>query len=158
MQKHVNDVSNFFICDFQPKSLSGDSLKSRKSQKALWIKDYLHASSIATATATVIPTIGLLPAPMRPIISVRQWALRRIKMIKSLIKQAFWTAKSFRRTHHIQFCWKHYIAFWCCRKWCGQRVCGKVAIRVWNGKFTNLRHLPPQRVSKLELVVSTVNE
>ena len=31
--------------------------------------NYLLASSIATATATVIPTIGLLPAPMRPIIS-----------------------------------------------------------------------------------------
>jgi len=32
---------------------------------------YFEASSIATATATVIPTIGLLPAPMRPIISTR---------------------------------------------------------------------------------------
>ena len=32
---------------------------------------YLQASSIATATATVIPTMGLLPEPMRPIISVR---------------------------------------------------------------------------------------
>ena len=31
--------------------------------------NYLLASSIATATATVIPTIGLLPAPIRPIIS-----------------------------------------------------------------------------------------
>ena len=30
---------------------------------------YLQASSIATATATVIPTMGLLPAPIRPIIS-----------------------------------------------------------------------------------------
>ena len=30
---------------------------------------YLEASSIATATATVIPTMGLLPAPMSPIIS-----------------------------------------------------------------------------------------
>ena len=36
------------------------------------IFDYLLASSTATATATVIPTMGLLPAPMRPIISVRQ--------------------------------------------------------------------------------------
>ena len=33
--------------------------------------NYLEASSIATATATVIPTMGLLPAPMRPIISVQ---------------------------------------------------------------------------------------
>ena len=31
---------------------------------------YLLASSIATTTATVIPTMGLLPAPMRPIISM----------------------------------------------------------------------------------------
>ena len=30
---------------------------------------YLADSSIATATATVIPTMGLLPAPIRPIIS-----------------------------------------------------------------------------------------
>ena len=30
---------------------------------------YLLASSIATAHATVIPTMGLLPAPIRPIIS-----------------------------------------------------------------------------------------
>ena len=34
--------------------------------------NYLQASSIATATATVIPTIGLFPAPMRPIISTLQ--------------------------------------------------------------------------------------
>ena len=33
---------------------------------------YLLASSIATATATVIPTMGLLPAPIKPIIST--WA------------------------------------------------------------------------------------
>ena len=31
--------------------------------------NYLLASSIATAQATVIPTMGLLPAPIRPIIS-----------------------------------------------------------------------------------------
>ena len=43
-----------------------------KSQKALKIKTYLQASSIATATATVIPTMGLLPAPMSPIISTLQ--------------------------------------------------------------------------------------
>ena len=30
---------------------------------------YFIASAVATATATVIPTMGLLPAPMRPIIS-----------------------------------------------------------------------------------------
>ena len=49
MQKHVNDVSDFFIDDFRFVSLSGDFEKSRKSQKALQIKDYLEASSIATA-------------------------------------------------------------------------------------------------------------
>ena len=32
-------------------------------------KTYFEASSIATAHATVIPTMGLLPAPIRPIIS-----------------------------------------------------------------------------------------
>ena len=32
-------------------------------------KSYLEASSMATATATVMPTMGLLPAPIRPIIS-----------------------------------------------------------------------------------------
>ena len=31
--------------------------------------DYFCASSTATATATVAPTMGLLPIPMRPIIS-----------------------------------------------------------------------------------------
>ena len=41
---------------------------------------YLLASSIATATATVIPTMGLLPAPMRPIISTSKapkWRFRK---------------------------------------------------------------------------------
>ena len=37
-------------------------------QKALKIA-YLLASSTATAHATVIPTMGLLPAPIKPIIS-----------------------------------------------------------------------------------------
>ena len=36
------------------------------------LANYLLASSIATATATVIPTMGLLPAPMSPIISTHQ--------------------------------------------------------------------------------------
>ncbi len=35
-------------------------------------QNYFEASSIATATATVIPTMGLLPAPISPIIST--WA------------------------------------------------------------------------------------
>ena len=37
--------------------------------KSLDFIDYLLASSIATAT--VIPTMGLLPAPIKPIISVQ---------------------------------------------------------------------------------------
>ena len=36
---------------------------------AVTAEDYLLASSTATATATVAPTMGLLPMPMRPIIS-----------------------------------------------------------------------------------------
>ena len=36
--------------------------------KIVWT-NYLQLSSIATAQATVIPTMGLLPAPMSPIIS-----------------------------------------------------------------------------------------
>ena len=42
-----------------------------KLRNLSFIANYLLASSIATATATVIPTMGLLPAPMRPIISTR---------------------------------------------------------------------------------------
>ncbi len=38
-------------------------------QKPYAVSNYLLASSIATATATVIPTMGLLPAPISPIIS-----------------------------------------------------------------------------------------
>ena len=34
--------------------------------------NYLEACSMATATATVMPTMGLLPAPMRPIISLQK--------------------------------------------------------------------------------------
>ena len=42
-----------------------------KIQSGLYIisKHYLAACSMATATATVAPTIGLLPIPIRPIIS-----------------------------------------------------------------------------------------
>ena len=44
----------FLLLIFSKKDLFNDFMKSRKSQKALHIKDYLLASSIATATATVI--------------------------------------------------------------------------------------------------------
>ena len=61
-----NDVSNFFICGFWRNDFYKARIKLYKSQKSLHIKNYLLASSIATATATVIPTIGLLPAPIKP--------------------------------------------------------------------------------------------
>ena len=59
---------------------SHDSLRAGAHQKKavpngtaflfiLGNRDYFIASSTATAQATVIPTIGLLPAPIRPIIS-----------------------------------------------------------------------------------------
>ena len=85
MQKHVNDVSNFFICDFGRNDFYKAHIKLYKSQKALSIKDYLLASSIATATATVIPTMGLLPAPMRPIISTLQRVWNIIQPAKILV-------------------------------------------------------------------------
>ncbi len=56
---------------------------------------YLNASSIATATATVIPTMGLLPAPIKPIIST----LERELYEKSLMCYA----KSNARTHRYAF-------------------------------------------------------
>ena len=46
----------------EPPNRSSGVLKNW--QKALQIKDYLQASSIATATATVAPTMGLLPIPV----------------------------------------------------------------------------------------------
>ena len=60
-----------------------------KAPKALEIKDYLLASSIATATATVIPTIGLLPAPMRPIISMYSCTHYRSNQIAHCLDLAF---------------------------------------------------------------------
>ena len=69
-RKYVYDVSNFFIIDFLQLDFYKAFIKPCKSQKTLYRKDYLQASSIATATATVIPTMGLLPAPISPIISM----------------------------------------------------------------------------------------
>ncbi len=45
------------------------SLEVSEALKVLIYKDYFIASSTATAVATVAPTIGLLPIPIRPIIS-----------------------------------------------------------------------------------------
>ena len=51
-RKNVYDVSNFFIYDCGRNDFYKASKKPCKSQKALHIKNYLLASSIATATAT----------------------------------------------------------------------------------------------------------
>ena len=55
---------------------SGGSESGPCGQEPLCMKgkrgDYLQLSSTATATETVIPTMGLLPAPRKPIIST--WA------------------------------------------------------------------------------------
>jgi hypothetical protein len=66
-------VSNFFIYDFLQLDFYKAHIKLYKSQKALYIKDYLLASSIATATATVIPTMGLLPISVGQEITSNQW-------------------------------------------------------------------------------------
>ena len=60
-RKNVYDVSNFLLFNFQQFDFYKARINPCKSQKALCRKDYLLASSIATATATVIPTMGLLP-------------------------------------------------------------------------------------------------
>ena len=60
--KTSNDVSNFFVL----LSFGFFSFAKEKEHASF----YLEASSMATATATVIPTMGLLPAPISPIISV----------------------------------------------------------------------------------------
>ena len=75
---HITNENTFMMCPtFLFMILWGHSRMPRgrfvnRPYEALQIKDYLLASSIATATATVIPTMGLLPAPIRPISST--WA------------------------------------------------------------------------------------
>ncbi len=51
------------------KGLSLDSPFLHKHSIYAGLSYYLEASSTATAHATVAPTIGLLPMPIRPIIS-----------------------------------------------------------------------------------------
>ena len=59
-------TGGFFICKKKTGGHRGHPLKNI-------IKPYLLSASLtATAGATVIPTMGLLPAPIRPIIST--WA------------------------------------------------------------------------------------
>ena len=66
-----NLILELFACLFNRNS-NGYMSSGMTGTVAYYCKaeiDYLDASSIATATATVIPTMGLLPAPIRPIIS-----------------------------------------------------------------------------------------
>ena len=67
--KLQNDVSNFLLFNFVRFDFYKAPMKPCKSQKALRRKDYLLASSIATATATVIPTMGLLQIPINLFLS-----------------------------------------------------------------------------------------
>ena len=60
VQKHVNDVSNFLLFNFQRNEFYKAPMKPCKFQKALCRKDYLQASSIATATATVILSLRVV--------------------------------------------------------------------------------------------------
>ena len=73
LQKNKSDTSQgqkpkmmcptflFMICRGHSRMPRGRFVN--RPYEALYCKNYLQTSSIATATATVIPTIGLLPAP-----------------------------------------------------------------------------------------------
>ena len=63
---------------------------------------YLEASSIATATATVIPTIGLFPAPMSPIISVQEAAFKGLR-VGRLCKKSYFIRLKELLNHKIIF-------------------------------------------------------
>ena len=65
----LRNTDRFFL-RYKPNAGADSSYQNRRPCGRLslgWF--YFNASSIATATATVMPTIGLLPAPIRPIIS-----------------------------------------------------------------------------------------
>ncbi len=72
---HITNENTFMMCPTFLFVIFGEMRismipKNQESLKKLYKSgDYLQASSIATATATVAPTMGLLPIPMRPIIS-----------------------------------------------------------------------------------------
>ena len=59
----------FYLLKFTKLRFLQNYKNLKDAHKPLYIKDYLEASSTATAHATVAPTIGLLPIPIRPIIS-----------------------------------------------------------------------------------------
>ena len=67
MEKLQNDVSNFLFIKIYKIKILQNCKSLKDAYKPLYIKDYLEASSTATAHATVAPTIGLLPIPIRPI-------------------------------------------------------------------------------------------
>ena len=64
----LTEKSYNFDCRVEPVC----SIAERHIGRSLQNPYYFIASSTATATATVAPTIGLLPIPIRPIISTYQ--------------------------------------------------------------------------------------
>ena len=77
MEKLQNDVSNFLFIKIYKIKILQNNKNLKDAYKPLYIKDYLLASSTATAHATVAPTIGLLPIPMRPIISTHSESVNK---------------------------------------------------------------------------------
>ena len=73
----------------------------KKRDKTLYFANYFAFSSIATATATVIPTMGLLPAPMRPIISTSKVPKRHF--CKGIQQQntSLWVMSNHIIPHHL---------------------------------------------------------
>ena len=65
-------VSNAKHCDSKSQQPAGGRLPPCPWEQKPFRIDYFRDSSTATATDTVIPTMGLLPAPRKPIIST--WA------------------------------------------------------------------------------------
>ena len=55
--ENPNDVSNFLLFNFQRNEFYKAHIKLYKSQKSLYIKDYLPAFSIATRAGAVIPSL-----------------------------------------------------------------------------------------------------
>ena len=68
-------VAKMYAHMYTQKSLAGYTSRTCKKEPILsnrpldFARNYLEAFSTATATATVAPTMGLLPMPIRPIIS-----------------------------------------------------------------------------------------
>ncbi len=64
--------SSFFARKSDTEKSSPQSVRPRDCLLLLRVRNYFLLSATATATATVAPTMGLLPIPRKPIIST--WA------------------------------------------------------------------------------------